>query len=147
MFFYEVGYTSYEEAPMYTLMSSKEYTQEEFDTLVADCMIEVYYIKSAEWKKRLEEEGYVKPVIDEDDDEEEYDHYSKVDNLLTDTIEALVSKHGFSEPDFKCRFQPFGWGSIKNVEDWKGQTDSQLDFIRERFRINKRDNDIDNISK
>lgn len=142
MYFYEVGYSSYEEAPTYTLISEKEYTQVEFDELVADCIVESYFIKTAEDKKRMIEENIVL-----EDDMKDYDYYDKVDNLLSHAIEILVAQHGFIQPEFKCIFQPFGWASIKNPDDWKNDTDAQLTLIRERFKMHERDQNIDNISK
>lgn len=147
MYFYEVGYSSYEEAPTYTLMSEKEYTQKQFDELVADCMIEAYFLETSKHQKRMIDEGIVERNVDDEDDEELYDYHAKVDHLLSPAIDILVNVHGFSQPEFLCRFQPFGWASIKDPEDWKGDTDSQLNTIRERFKIHDRDKRIDGINK
>ncbi len=139
MYFYLVGYSSYEEAPTYTLMCNKEYTQSEFDILLSDCIVEAYFLCTSD-KSKFEEIEAVAGL-------EEYDYHSRLENLIGPAIEILVSKHDFIEPQFKCSFQPFGWASIKNEDDWKGEKDKQLDLVRERFKIIVRDRQIDGISK
>ena len=82
---YEVGYHSYEESTIYTLTNDKEYTQQQFDELVSDCMIEAYKAKKAK-------EVYTKSIQD----------------ILEETINILKDKFGFKAAEIHARFTPFG---------------------------------------
>jgi hypothetical protein len=42
MYYYQVGYWSYEECPIHTLKHEQEFTQQQFDELVSDCIVRVY---------------------------------------------------------------------------------------------------------
>jgi len=108
MNYYEVGYWSYEEAPSYTLTHEKEYTQEQFDELVADCMAKVFKAKGEEYGESIQ-------------------------YLLDKTIKMLEDDFGFKQPIVKARFSPFGWADINNANDWKTQVeDAQLELVRSK---------------
>lgn len=118
MFYYEVGYDSYEEAPIVTLISEKEYTQDQFDELVSDCTIKVHNAPK---------------------DKEMY-YSGTFGNIMDMVIKMLVSDFGFKEPIFQARFQPFGWASIVDENDWEQATknDKQLNLIRKKIKDGKK---------
>lgn len=126
MFFYEVGYISYDTAPKYMLLSNNEYTQEEFDILVADCFSEAFFIMMNE----------------ELSNGNQYDIDYCVDELIDSTIKVLIDKHNFIEPVIKCNFRPNGWSSIKNNNSRNRNPNNQTILIRERFKIYSRNNNI-----
>ena len=113
MNYYEVGYWSYEESPSYTLTHEKEYTQEQFDELVADCMAKVFKAKTAD------------------------DYGDSIQYLIDKTIKMLEDDFGFKQPIVKTRFSPFGWADINNANDWKPQVeDAQLELVRSKVAKN-----------
>ena len=113
MNYYEVGYWSYEEAPSYTLTHEREYTQEQFDELVADCMAKVFKAKT------------------------EDDYGNSIQYLIDKTIKMLEDEFGFKQPIVKARFSPFGWADIDKEDDWKPQvTDAQLELVRSKVAKN-----------
>ena len=113
MNYYEVGYWSYEEAPSYTLTHEREYTQEQFDELVAHCMAKVFKAKT------------------------EDDYGNSIQYLIDKTIKMLEDEFGFKQPIVKARFSPFGLADIDKEDDWKPQvTDAQLELVRSKIAKN-----------
>lgn len=106
MYYYQVGYNSYEECPSYTLMSKTLYNQEEFDELISNVFIEVY-----NKNKKL----------------------YRIDTLLTNVLELLVEKYNFIAPKVECNFSPFGWASIIDKNDWNHDRDKQLTLITNKL--------------
>ena len=118
MYFYEVGYWSYEESPSYTLINEKEFSKEEFDDLVSNCAFEVLMSIN----------------------ESMYDSFQDITSKIIDILE---DKHGFKQPIIKSSFNPFGWASVYDKNDWKPQVnDEQLELIRSKVEIEKRDKKI-----
>lgn len=118
MYCYEVGYDSYEEAPITVLTHEKEYTQDQFDELVADCAIKVYELNSNKPK------------------EEKYEFEQNFDHLLDGIIKILKDDFGFKDLVVQATFRPFGWASILDEEDWGEATkhDKQLNLIRKKIK-------------
>lgn len=131
MHIYEIGYWSMEESPMILLSSNVKYTQTEFDDLVSDAFIKSYIVKY--------------PNIDDD--------YDTAGDVYREAIDILISEHGFSEIKTEISFIPFGWASIKNIDDWKGSynDNDKLSILREKLgkyiKINNRDEKLGNILK
>jgi hypothetical protein len=111
MYYYQVGYGSYEESDIHTLKHEKQFTQEQFDELVSDCVVKVYHSQPDDYMRK------------------------QLMWLNDKVIELLVSEYGFQKPVFQASFIAFGWADLDDPDDWKPTVeDAQLDLIRAKIR-------------
>ena len=111
IYFYEVGYWSYEESPVNILTNEKYFTQEQFNELVSDCALKVYDSKNNEQLNSIRE------------------HF---DTIRFGIIEMLILEFGFKELEISASFVPFGWASIE-IKDWKEVKDPYLEILRRKI--------------
>lgn len=108
MYFYSIGYTSYEECPDITLCHEKIFTSEELEDLIIKSMRDII------------------PTLDF-----EYSFQSNFSELLMgydpnrkNVIDILCYKYGFIPLKYTATFRAFGWASVFDHEDWKEDSKS-----------------------
>jgi len=111
MYFYQIGYHSYEDSAKHLVMNKKLYSDKEFKTLIS-----ILYIEEL-----LKIETDINELTIENID-------------FTIIIERLVKEFGFIKPEITTRFSPFGWASIKEDSDWREIKDKDLNFIRDIYK-------------
>lgn len=143
MFFYEVGYSSYEECPVRVICHEKQFTTEEFDEMVLDCYIKISKIEETKQTEWLASETNLT-----EEDKEWYKYKPSVSSLFTNVYKLLLSDYGFTEPTITSSFV------ISDTEDIVVRDDrdfgetycDKLKKLRQRFNvIEPRDNKINDI--
>lgn len=110
MYFYEIGYHSHEECPMDTIMHENEFSQEEFNEMVATCAAKAYKEKD---QKRITEERF--------------------DYLMDRIIDFLSKDYGFQRPVITASFKPFGWSDMGDPDDWNEVINDQNKLITSKI--------------
>ena len=143
MFFYEVGYTTWEECPITTLWHEREFTQDEFNQILLDCYAEADKINKVkhdewftEWAEQERKNGH---------DEIYINHMSykpRVSDMNRMSLHLLVSKYGFHHMNITAQFIP-----TDNYDLDSDRTDDELvKMIKDRLNIiEPRDNKINDI--
>ena len=111
MYYYKIGYWSFEETSSYTLMNENEFTEEQFDELVVDCIASVF---------------------------KENKSCKNFEKIINKVIKMLEDEFGFKQPIVKASFIPFGWANFDDPDDWKPQVeDDKLELIRSKVAKNR----------
>lgn len=137
IYFYSVGYSSYEEAPSIILFSHKKYSKQEFMNICAEASMKVYD-KIHEYKDINE---YIKYIEDENEllTEEEQGMLRgfsvKFDEIYRYVTKELCKNYGFKEIKIENLFMPFGWSNIVDETDWANDTMNDFDLQRIRDYI------------
>lgn len=105
IYFYNVGYHSFEESPRRVLYSQRAYTEEQFRDLVSDVSIQV-----------LSEENL------------KYGMYQKFEHIMDKVCQILIADFDFKELEVQASFMPFGWASLVDPEDWASEVGSNDDI-------------------
>lgn len=106
MSFYDVGYDTHEESEHIQLTHEKAFSDEEFEKLVIKAAIAVLKRDTSRIKEHVSFQDILHSLVDE-----------------------LTTHAGFRRLEFNARFVVFGWPSIRDKTDWKGQRDEQLDRL------------------
>ncbi len=147
IFFYEVGYSSYEECPIRVICHSKQFTTEEFDEMVLDCYISTSKVSEGNWND-------VHTKIDGEDESNDYPPHlvykytPSVSNLYSDVVIMLLTTYGFTEPKITSSFVISDTDAIVQHDyiDFRETYCDKLKLLRQRFNvIEPRDNKIDDI--
>lgn len=114
MFLYKFGYGSYEESRFSEILHEKEFSNTEFETIVEDAIIRVLN------KIAL---GEIDPRI-----------YSEpsYEDIHDDVLQELLNI-GFKKVEYKSQWSCFGWPSLIDEYDWKGDRGSALDKIYKKI--------------
>lgn len=143
MFFYEVGYSSYEECPVRVICHEKQFTTEEFDEMILNC-----YVRESKDAQTKQDEWLVSETNLTEEDKEWYKYKPRVSSLFTNVYNLLLSDYGFTEPTITSSFV------ISDTEDIVDSGDmdfretycDKLKKLRQRFNvIEPRDNKINDI--
>jgi hypothetical protein len=130
MFFYEIGYSSWEECPVDVLCHFKKFTQDEFNNLLLDCYVLV---------SKQQEEKHNKWIMEMNEDEKQYHQYNPhISSMYSDIYKMLEDNHGFFRPEITASFVPSDTESIMPDEIRGGLRESYCDklkLLRERFNI------------
>jgi len=110
MYYYEVGYGSYEDSERIMLTHETLFSEKEFRDLVSEVTMEVM-------KREIEKHNYVSCS----------EH--RFDWLCDDTAKALCDSRGFSIPKPTAKFRPFGWESFINLDWTKDGDDVEEDLL------------------
>ncbi len=111
MYFYSVGYCSYEDSDYIALVHQEKYSDDEFFDVIYSTLPFVV----EKLKKDLLIEEY------------EYDwFYDKLDKMLNISFrclykiiaEVLVEKFGFEKVEYQSELILFGWPNIMQEKDW-----------------------------
>lgn len=140
MFFYEVGYSSYEECPIKVICHEKEFTSDEFDEIMMDCYVKI----SKKQEKETIEWLNNSPELSEED-KEWYKYKPTINMLYSDVYDLLIDEYGFTEPTIKSIFVISDTEDIVPSKDreFKDTYCSKLSKLRHRFNvIEPRDNKI-----
>jgi len=137
VYYYEVGYNSYEEAPIWTLSHEKKFTKKEFDNILLDASEEVFLKLQKQWNEELykTDEEYLKEQEEyrkRDPNYLEHLMYDSFDNLYSDVVNLLIEKYGFEKLKISHSFIPFGWASVL-IDDWENDTNKELVLLRKRL--------------
>lgn len=108
LYYYEVSYYHEAESDKCILTHEKEYTQEQFDELVANCTVKAFKTKGDEYGKSVE-------------------------YLFERAIKILEDEFGFKQPTIKAKFFPYGGGNIDEPKAWYEPESTQLDLVRLKF--------------
>jgi hypothetical protein len=151
MFFYEVGYSSWEECPIEVVCHSKEFTQDEFNEMVVNCYVKASNKQKATWDEH--EKAY--PSTRNNGKSYTTFYHPRVDNLDRDVVVFLNEDYGFTLPIISARFIVTGTEDIcprnplddfHSNDEFRETSDPQLLMLRERFNvIEQRDEKINNI--
>ena len=102
MYYYSVGYSSYEDSAYYKYSSDTKYSDEELSKVVENCIIDVLNGPAPKpygwmsWPPNFDE------VV--------------VNHLFRAAMEA----YGFTPLVYEASFSCMGWGSVSNPDDWGG---------------------------
>src|SRR3989338_4213899 len=112
MHIYNIGYNTHEESANAQLLHEKKFSQQEFEGMIAK-------IVAGELKDRKEpEEGTFQYIFFE-------------------VAQGLVKRFGFRKVKFDASFCPFGWASILDEKDWKGDIGEELNWLAQAVKSNK----------
>ncbi len=114
MYFYQVGYSSMEESPTYDLWHEILFSKEEFQKICIEGTIEVY-------KKRIAVDDY------------DRERLKQFDSIYDEVAEYIIEKYNFKPLIYNATFTPFGWASMFDKTDWKGQRGKTIDAIADAF--------------
>ena len=146
MFFYEIGYSTWEECPTTSLVHNQEFTQDEFNDILSNAYIQVS--KLAEISHNIWYEDWKLSDENTDDDQDVYKYKPRISDLYNGVIDYLIDKHQFSELNFSAKFIPSDNHGL--VPDEFGHIDETHDeatiMLRQMFNIveprNKKIDDI-----
>lgn len=143
MFFYEVGYSSYEECPIRVVCHHNQFTSDEFDEIVLDCFIRASKdeeSKNIEWLNNS-------PELTEED-KEWYKYSPSVSSLYSNAYKILISEYGFTEPTITSSFVISDTEDVvpSDRRDFRETYCTKLTKLRQRINvIEPRDNKINDI--
>jgi len=143
MFFYEVGYSSYEECPVRVICHEKQFTTEEFDEMILDC-----YVRESKDAQTKQNEWLSKETDLTEEDKEWYRYKPSVSSLFTNVHKLLLSDYGFTEPTITSSFVISDTEDIvaRDDRDFRETYCDKLKKLRQRFNvIEPRDNKINDI--
>ena len=155
MFFYEIGYSTWEECPTTSLVHNQEFTQDEFNDILSNAYIQVS--KSSEIAHNTWCEDWVKSDEntggDSDRDFYQYQltlhkYKPRISDLYNGVIDYLITKHKFSELNFSARFIPSdNHGLVPDEFGHIEETDDETTIMLRRVFnvIEPRNNKIDEI--
>lgn len=155
MFFYEIGYSTWEECPATSLVHNQEFTQDEFNDILSNAYIQVS--KLAEISHKTWFEDWVKSDENTGDDSDRdfyqyqltlHKYKPRISDLYSGVIDYLITKHKFSELNFSAKFIPSDNNGL--VPDELGhieETDDETTIMLRRVFnvIEPRNNKIDEI--
>ena len=122
MFFYEVGYGSYEDSGYIQLFHKKEFSEEEFEALILEVAPEAAE-RSLERQESLEDET------------QKGDYYRghRFEDMYPHIAALLIEKHGFREISYCARYSVFGWPNLLDKSDWGSDRDETLTRLTDRL--------------
>jgi hypothetical protein len=115
MYFYKIGYHSYEESAFAELTHENKYTDEEIHNIVSNAVIRVLQEIVAKKKKCIFNSSY-----------------EGLHDLIT---EDLIEMDGFKKVKYQSIWSCFGWASVTNEEDWEGQRGDNLKRLSSEIPI------------
>ncbi len=124
VYFYDVGYYSYEEAPSIMIFHNKKFTEKEFRDLCASITANIYknrhQIKDMYYRNEKLKTGV------------------RFEDLLGPLIDELCKNYGFDIIKTTASFSPSGHDNVDYLEDWEeeagaGYEGGDLHTIREKI--------------
>ena len=146
MFFYEIGYSTWEECPTTSLVHNQEFTQDEFNDILSNAYIQVS--KLAEISHKTWFEDWVKSDENTEDDQDVYKYKPRISDLYNGVIDYLIDKHQFRELNFSAKFIPSdNHGLVPDEFGHIVETNDEITImLRQMFNvIEPRNNKIDEI--
>ena len=126
MYFYRLGYYSYEDSSDTTLCHENLYSEEEFNDIIATAFAEISVKEAASAFKALPD--YVK-----DAKSGHYIPHETYSDCSGQIVKRLVEKHGFYEPSYTCEHFVDGWKSLLNVKE-----DSESKLSKNELGLHKK---------
>lgn len=154
MFFYEIGYTSWDESPITTLSHSDKFATEEFDEILLQS-----YVKANSIAKKRHSDWFDEWLEDKIQKDEELDkdylddmrYNPNVTELNQIVIDILLKEYGFKKLKIQGDFIPVGsYITPENVPYGSDATSDceKLNLIRKRITvIEERDKKINKVLK
>lgn len=155
MFFYEIGYTTWDESPITILSHIKKFTKDEFNEFVLQAYVKANIIAKKQHNEWFDEWLENKIQNDEELDDDYIDdmRYSPtVSDLNRNVIDILIKEFGFKRLNIQVEFIPSD-GSIPIGNTTKEPTDYNsscdlLNLIKDRILIiEERDKKINKVLK
>lgn len=109
---YKIGYNSHEESDYVELQHETKFSDNELTEMLAEATVETI--------KKMKQTG------DRTHNFQDI-FYFENDSL----IQCLIEKFGFKLIDYELCWSVFGWASIFDKKDWKGDRHNHLDKITE----------------
>lgn len=107
---YKIGYYSHEESNYVELQHEKKFSDEELTEMISEYT--VYIIKIMK-----QNDDYIHSF---------QDIFNSGDQGI---IQYLKEKYGFNDIEYELFWSVFGWASIFDKSDWKGDRDNHLEKI------------------
>ena len=121
MFYYQVGYGSWEDSGVVWLMHKRSFRQYQFKKMLFDCAIECakkYHADEVESYDKLNADY----ISEGDSDDAVYDETS-VDiswrDIYKQSADLMCEKYGFKKPQIKAEWFGSGWYNMLNKFDMK----------------------------
>ncbi len=115
MYFYSLGYGSYEDSDRITLASEAKMSKEAFEEIVLAASVEVV-------REIIEKRSRA----NDNEDDFEYTHnFSNIYEAVADKMQTC----GFRRIKYVADVSPFGWPSIFTKGDWESQRGSEDSFL------------------
>lgn len=111
MYYYEVGYGSYEDSGRIMLSHETLYD----DAAFRQMCIDVSKLAMDKYQQKFQDDDITRISFDE---------------LYTFVAEALIEQYGFQQVIPSAGFFPFGWSNILDQDDWKTHRDEDLEAMR-----------------
>ena len=109
MYWYKIGYGTYEESNYVELKHEKLFTKEDITKMIAEAIVDIE--KS-------------KPEKDRNWHQSSYQHFHK------DVVQWLIENKGFVSVEYEVGWSVFGWASVFDINDWgthgRGEEDQML---------------------
>lgn len=132
MYFYNIGYCSYEDSYYAQLAHREKFSRERLKEMVfevaADLLLKDIF-RYSRWDTRLNREDKLVGV-----------RYANFDYVLINAIcRELIKRYNFEKVKFEATFYTFGWANIFDKDDWKedihdrGELDELYDFMVMKF--------------
>lgn len=156
MFIYKIGYHSYEDSYYHELWHEKEFTQEEFENMFvesvlqlltidrAKCLLLYYYDEGGITKDDIEfyteqlKKHYKKTEITIQEifeycKESHSLQYTKFSDIHEETANLMAEKFGFQKVKYTAEISVNGWGGIVDKGRYFGEEDEVLNRISKKF--------------
>lgn len=149
-FFYEIGYSGWEECPIRVICHDSQFTTEEFDEMVIDCYVDQSKTSEDAHKHWVENSPN---MINLSEDEKKWHRYTpRAGDLYTKVVGMMLTKYGFYEPKITSSFIVSDTENIVPENDPANDVDfretycEKLIKLRHRFNVvEPRDNKINDI--
>lgn len=115
MYFYRIGFYSYEESNYLVVFSEKKYTKEEFNKLVIDIAAPIVLEQQKKNVLQVEEDiaEFKKENLKYDAESMRENAKSVTwDSVYREVAEVLCLKYGFNMLEYQAEFSLFSWSNI-----------------------------------
>ena len=105
IFYYKIGYSSYEESGYVELIHAHSFTRQQITEMIAEAILDIL-------KNRTED-----------------DYYHSYQCFHSKVAKWLTENKGFKRIKYDQTWDVFGWGSVFVADDWAQDRDSELNRL------------------
>ena len=132
VYFYSVGYYSYEDSAEIVLINKKFYTESQFKKLCLDISLYVYNNRI-----RLDHEEWGIKHHAREPESKDHAHLKRFDWMYSHVVNVLCKSYGFKVLKKTAMFSPFGWAQIDDEYDWASERQNDNDLMLLQKKITR----------
>jgi len=154
MYFYQLGYSSYEESDSVSLSHEKKFSKEEFNNFFIEATLELLLNRRDRHVQLETEEGEIRNrdfclklleknsndfKLEENETKEDFiekhghRYWSRFNYIFRDVVEIMIEKYDFKKIKYTQSSFVDGWGKIVKKERSFEKKDLVLNKIREEY--------------